>query len=316
LVFSRLSSRRVLTMEYIEGVRLHAYAEVGLEAEQVAKRIITAMFHQIFEEGFFHSDPHPGNLALTRAGELVFFDFGQMGRINERLRDQIMLLLLSIAREDREGVANAFYDVGIKTRAVDLNEFRQDVDDVLDRIVGKELDELHFGPLFKELISKAERHKMRVPSNFSIVGKACITLEDVVRTLCPSIKLFDELKPKIQGLILKRWSLERLTQDAFKLFYQVSSLSQSVPFSFQDLVGKFTRGDFSIKVQDLEAHHLASTLRNLGAVLSFTFLTSALFLGSSLLVVHGILPEGWFGLGASAAFGVLTVILVLFSLRR
>lgn len=309
-VHSQFSTTKILTLSLVDGVKITDFAKVNATGEYVARLILRAIFKQIFEDGFFHADPHPGNLYITRTHKLAFLDLGQMGKLSDQLKDQILFLMLSIVKQDREGVASLFYDVGIKGEKVDIHQFRHDVDDLLDNLIGRELEQINFGVVLRELMVGAARHKMKIPTNFTLMCKSIITLESVVRDLHPSLNVFEELKPYIFRLIAKRWSAQRFSQDFFRLFYQLNNLSQTVPFMVQDLVDSLRRGDLTIKVEEKGSKRMLRMLMAASTRVTLGIVFSGMFLGSSLVYAKNS-TLGTYGLICTAAVGAVLGILLL-----
>ncbi|GIW47322.1 MAG: ubiquinone biosynthesis protein UbiB [Deltaproteobacteria bacterium] len=260
-VHDRFSSKRILTMDFIDGVKITEASLSGYDPRELARCGLRTVIQMIFRDGFFHADPHPGNVIVTKDGRLAYLDLGLVGRVSEATRDKMLMLLLAIIREDFEEVTRIFYKIGIKEDRVDMEEFRSDVVDICERHFGKPLKFIELGTFIKDLLEGALRHRIRIPHEYALMCKALITMEGVGKKLDPDINIFKESYPYLIDIFKKRYSLNRLSKDLLTAFVTVSQLLQEIPPQLKETINNIERG--GVKTNDIPEHKKIFTLERI-----------------------------------------------------
>ncbi len=230
-VYDRYSTAKVLTMEFIEGVKITDAVEQGLaDGEVLAKRLLWALFKQFFQDGFFHGDLHPGNIYVLPGNRVCYLDFGLVGRLTPEMKDRVIDLLFAVGRQDFDALARVLFEMGIREGPVDYDAFVADVYEVAERYFdGTPLAEIDVGGLFRELVEGAMRHHMRMPTTYTMVFKALMTVEGLGKRIAPEMDLVEEAQPFIAELLRERYSPERLWKKASEALYTTSRLLRQVP---------------------------------------------------------------------------------------
>lgn len=207
-VFWQCTTRRVLTMEFIEGKRIDKAKLSKGEREEYVRTLVQTLFKQIFIDGIFHADPHPGNILVTVDHRLAFIDFGIVGKIDEELRSHLALLFVSIVTKDMDRVVDSFIKLNLLEYAGDRQALKEDLCKVMGKYYGKELAHVDMGMLIMQSFDVAKRHNIRLPKDYVLLGKSIITIEGVVRKLMPSFNIVEESKPFVAALVRKEFGVK------------------------------------------------------------------------------------------------------------
>jgi len=196
-VIDELSTDRVITMEYVEGTKITDVEEIrrrGFEPKRVVRDLQRAYIQMILEDGVFHADPHPGNLAVAPDGRVVFYDFGMVGTVSEATRDGIFDFYVAVSRDDIDNMINAFIDMGALDPEVDREIARRMFEVMLESIRGKEIDEERVEDLIDELQTEMYEFPMRVPRDLALLFRTTTVLEGVFYTLDDDYDFFPEIR--------------------------------------------------------------------------------------------------------------------------
>jgi predicted unusual protein kinase regulating ubiquinone biosynthesis (AarF/ABC1/UbiB family) len=192
-VVNELSSDRVITMEYVEGTKITNVGELearGIEPTRVVEDLQRAYIQMILEDGVFHADPHPGNLAVTPEGRVVFYDFGMIGRVSDETREGIFDFYVAISRHDIDNMINSFIDMGALDPEVDRGIARRMFGLMLDNVRGKDIDDERVDDLIDELQEEMYEFPMRVPRDLALLLRTTTVLEGIFYTLDDSYDFF------------------------------------------------------------------------------------------------------------------------------
>ncbi len=196
-VIDELSTDRVITMEYVEGTKITDVDEIrrrGYEPERVVRDLQRAYIQMILEDGLFHADPHPGNLAVAPDGRVVFYDFGMVGTVSDATRDGIFDFYVAVSRDDVDNMINAFIDMGALDPEVDREIARRMFDVMLESIRGKEIDDERVEDLMQEVQNEMYEFPMRVPRDLALLFRTTTVLEGVFYTLDDDYDFFPEIR--------------------------------------------------------------------------------------------------------------------------
>jgi predicted unusual protein kinase regulating ubiquinone biosynthesis (AarF/ABC1/UbiB family) len=200
-------SPRVLTMEFIGGTKvtdLESLAARGVHPPEVVKLIARTYLKQLLEDGFFHADPHPGNLRLMEDGRLAFFDFGMVGRITPKLQTQMIDAFFHIVERDVRGLTQDLINLEFLATSVDVNAIRPVVEKLFSDYLNLKLGDVRFKELTYELAEVIYEYPFRIPAHFTYVMKAIMTLEGMGIAMDPNFSFFDVAKPYAKEFMLKR----------------------------------------------------------------------------------------------------------------
>ena len=283
---SDLCTSKVLTMEYIEGCKIRdalADDENRYDLDAVARRGGELYLEMIFDNGFFHADPHPGNILLLPHNGLALVDFSMVGRLDERLREAIEEMLMAILNQDSLMLTTIIRRVG--KPPADLNEgvLASDLSDFISLHANRPLAELNLGAALNDMTEIIRQHHISLPPQAALLIKTLITLEGSVQLLSPSFSIFELLAPHHRKLMLRRLSPRRQYRKIRRLAFEVEHLVEQLPQRVMDILEQIQSGKFDVH---LDHRGLGPSVNRL--VLGL--LCSALFLGSSQLMASKVSP--------------------------
>ena len=258
------SSRRVLTLEFLAGRKVdQACLEGGYDGERISKIAVDAIIQMVFEDGFFHADPHPGNLFVLGdpdAPVLGFLDLGLVGHLTPTLRDRTIDLMVAAVREDFRGIADARWAIGRPTKKVDRQAFEAEVTVLAQKYLGKSLGEIEVGMLLRDLVDGSRRYGIEVPEGFLMMGKALMTIEGIGKAIHPDLDVFTEVRPYFLRLVQLRYSPEKITQDVLRGVMRLSHAAGEMPLQLQEILEDLRRGAFSVEVRETSLRSAADKL--------------------------------------------------------
>jgi ubiquinone biosynthesis protein len=276
----QLSSGNVLTMCCLEGKRLEE-VEPGSElGRQAALNLIEGAYQQAFEDGFFHADPHPGNLRILEDGRVGMLDFGQVGRLNPAMRNTLVLLGLGIILKDADTISRLVYRVGSQGVRVDLGKLKEDIKKTLESSLESKLDRIDTGQILRRLLDLSVQHKVRIPPDYALVTKALATVEVTVRRLYPDMDTAAVAAPYIKRLLVERYNLEDLQGGLLRTVLQLSNFLNDVPQQVSQILLDLEGGRLSVQVRDPESSRMRGAVRGVGMDVFWGLVAAGLLAGS------------------------------------
>ena len=291
-VYWRYASPRTLTLEYLPGIKISHYEAIeaaGLDRKNIAKLSAKAYLQQILDGGFFHADPHPGNLAVSPEGSLIFYDFGMMGQVQSLTREKLMGTFFGIAQKDAGRVVESLVDLGALVPTSDLGAVRRSVQFMLDNFMDKPFESQSVGAISDDLYEIAYGQPFRFPATFTFVMRAFSTLEGVGRGLDPDFNFMEVAKP----FAIKLMSNENPSGNSGSLFdelsrqaIQVGNSAFGLPRRVEDTLDKLERGDLKVRVQSSETDRLLRKLSGVNLGINYTLLVCTFTLSATILLVN------------------------------
>jgi ubiquinone biosynthesis protein len=286
IVHSQASSKHVLTLEYLDGLKIYTAIERGFRAKDLARLAMHIVIKQIFEDGFFHADPHPGNvlvLGTVARPEYALIDLGMVGRLGPRMRDLTVDLMVAAAREDYDAVADAMYALATPTKKVEMRAFRANIALLAEKYLRKNLRDIDLSALIHDLIGTATRYGLEVPPDFVLVGKALITIEGVGKEIAPDFDIIEESRPLFLELLRKRYSPQRLGNELLRRMERLSGATSQLPEQLQEVLEDLRMGRLAVRITDTEARDASDRLGR--RVFSALTASACLLAGTALLIV-------------------------------
>ena len=306
-VFTELSTSRVLTMELIQGIPLIDTARLtaaGYNLEELARRGAQLYMEMIFGRGFYHADPHPGNVLILPGGVIGLLDYGMVGRIDESLMENITDMLMAIGELDSEQLTMIVMRSGVVPPSLDRAGLSLDIADFISYYGNQSLDQFDVGRALREITEVIWRHGIMLPARLAMLLKVLITLEGTGRLLNPKFNLMEVMTPYRRRLLMARLSPRRQWRKFRRILGELRRLADVLPRGLTEILQQVQNGQFDVH---LDHRGLEPSVNRL--VLGM--LASALFLGSSLLLsrevpprIYGISVPGFAGAALAIALGL------------
>lgn len=319
-IYWRYTTPRLLTMEYVPGIKVssaEALVAAGIDQRAIAHLGAEAYLRQLLQHGFFHADPHPGNIAVDVESEgLIFYDFGMMGRVPKTTKDSLMITLTGIIRQDAGLVVESMVQLGALSPDTDLGPVRRSVQYMLENFMNQSLGEhqdVSMAAISDDLYELSYGQPFRFPATFTFVLRALSTLEAWGKSLDPQFNFMDVAQPLATELMSESSGTNSFFDQIGLQAAQFTNTSLNLPQRAEKALNHLEQGDIKIRMAAVETDRELRKLSSVGVGLMYAMLCSALILsGTQLMTV------GWFWAGGSMMLlaGVMAIALslVLFKL--
>ena len=286
-IYWEFSSKRILTMELIQGIKINAIEELyeaGYDRKKIAENVAKAFMKQILINGFFHADPHPGNMLVIKGEIIGFMDFGMMGRLDEDIKEKGIDLFIAILERKPDKIINEMLNLGITSQEVDTHSLKIDIKEMLDQYYDKPLKEIKLGELISQLVEISIKYHIKMPAEFALLGKSLITIEGIGLELDPDFNLAEIAKPYAKDLILERKSPQRFILKLLNDLAEFYNLMILIPRQLSKTLKKMEKGVFKLEFQHRGLENLINALDKSTNRLSYSLILAAIIIGSSLIM--------------------------------
>lgn len=318
------TSRRVLTMEFIEGIGVDdhkALEKAGIDKEEAAKKIAASICNQILRDGFFHADPHPGNIKILWDGTIVFLDLGMVGRVSEARRKTISKFFVGVSNKDTRMVARAIMELDAMSERKNIKKFEQDVDLMIDKYLTMPWSRINVGELLYEVFSIAFLNGIRLPREFTLLAKSLATIQSLLEKLAPQLNTIEVAKPIAKKLVLQSYSIKNIGNTLSKNISAYKDLISELPFYIQNLLEKAEDGELSVQLQikdiDRIQKRFDSALNRISfsvILLAVSIVITGIIIGTSQNASEGsemyLLNVTALKIGLVAAFSIVLVVII------
>lgn len=284
------TSTRVLTMEYVIGTTLNRRDELlskGVKLKALAQQLVEMMLRQIFIHGFFHADPHPGNIIRMDDGKLALIDFGMMGRLSEEMKEQLSALIIALMRKNTDAMVRAILRLGVIPEDADRGALHDDMDRLREEYYDVPFSKMSIGKALNDLFGIARKHRLMLPPDLTMLGKTMLTLEGVISNLDPTISILEMAEPFGRELVKQRFSGSRLQR---KFLGGVADLTESLlelPGQAKQLSAMLNKGKLKLEVVAPELQNLERKLDRIGNRLAFSIVMLAFSIIMAGLIIGG-----------------------------
>lgn len=315
-VYPELLSPKVLVMERIEGIRIDNIAGIdamGIDRHELARRGVDAYFKMIFEDGFFHADPHPGNLFVLADGRIGLMDFGIVGWLSPEVIDNIASAFLAVIHKDFDRLVDLYIDLGLVTEDIDIDafksEFKADMAYLMEPLYDLSISEINFPEYLEALTHLVIKHGLRVPSELFLVNRTILIMDNIGRQLDPQYNLMTAAEPYAARLMKERLSPERILARTREGVSEMADIFLDTPKQLNRLLRKTLRDEMRLKIDPIGMERLIMDLDRSSNRIAFSLIVAAIIVGSSMLV-QSEFGGKIFGLPTVGAIGFLVAILL------
>lgn len=280
-------TNKLITMELIDGIEVSQLIEGDypeINKKKIAQYGLKSYFKQIMTDGFFHADPHPGNLIVTRDNKLCYIDEGMMGILNEDFKENLAELILLLISGNTNNIIKQLIYMDIITQSQNTDELKADVDDLIHRYYGAELKNMD-GAL-EDLLNVMIKNGVTFPREFIMIGRGIALIEDAGRKLDPEFNAATELKKLSRKIVINKYKPERLVKVGMNYLLQIEHLAKDLPDTINNTLSKIEDGDIEVKIKLQDISELTNQL-------SVSLIVSALLVGSSLAILSDKGPQLW-----------------------
>lgn len=315
-VYTEYLSSKVIIMERIEGVRIddiEGIESIGADRHEIAKRGVDAYFKMIFEDGFFHADPHPGNIFVMPDGRIGLMDFGIAGWLAPELIDSLARAFLAVLRKDFDEIVDLYIELGLVEDEIDVEtfkrEFRTDLVYLLEPLYDLTISEINFPEYLEAMTHLVIKHGIKVPSDLLLVNRTILIVDNIGRQLDPGFSLITAAEPYAAQLVKQRISPQRIFNKTKENLLDMGDLLIDTPKQLNRLMRKTLRDDLSFKMNPIGMDKLIMDIDRSSNRLAFSIVVAAIIVGSSMLVQSDIGGK-IFGLSTVGVIGFIVAFLL------
>jgi ubiquinone biosynthesis protein len=315
-VYREYNSSRVLTIEYVEGIKvsnIQALKNSGCDLKTLAENGADLVMKQIFVHGFFHADPHPGNIFILPNNIVCFLDFGMMGRIHQEEREDFTDFVTSLATKNERKITESALKLTTYDTEPDRAELERDLMDLMDEQVYGRSGKLNMGRLFQKLIETVSVHGLTIKPDLYLMMKALGTIEGIAKMLDPDFNILKQTEPFVRRIQEERMSPKRIAGDMMEVGTELIQLGRELPGEVRAILKQAREGKLKIEFAHSGLEPVLKTYSRATNRMVFAIVLAALIIGSSLVVLSGIPPK-WHDIPLVGIVGFLMAGVIGFSL--
>lgn len=309
-VFRRATTSRVLTMEFIDGIKvsdLKALRAANMDLEKVARRGFHFVIQQTLVDGFFHADPHPGNIFVLSNNVVCFIDFGMMGRLSQKVRDDFVELVYHVIDQKPTQVTEALLRLTTSEVGITAPELERDVAQLLDAYAGRPLCKIDLSVLLGRISVFLDQHGLRIPPDLYLMLKAIIQIQATAVALAPEFDLAKEAEPHVRRVFLDRYRPRRLAEETAAVSREFVSMLRDAPATMSQLSRVVEGGGIRVKVEQDSMARMLSANDRIANRIAFAFVLGASLVGSAIIAAAKI-PPTWNGISLLGLGGFLVTL--------
>jgi len=320
-VYREATTSLVLTMEYIDGVKVSDVdisENEDLDRKEIARRGAELIMKQIFIHGFFHADPHPGNIFILPNNIICYLDFGMMGRVNRQTRDKFIDLVTAVIHRDEAKTVDILLKLTCWEKEPDRNALTKEMAEFIDQHFFRPLKELDLVKLLHQILEITSHYHLRLQTDLFLMLKALSTVHGLGRSLDPDFDMTEHIAPFIRRIKLERLYPRRVVGDFMDSGMEFVNLVQEIPRDLREILTQFKQGKIKIEFEHRGLENMLRTHDRISNRLSFAIVLASLVVGSSLIALSNIPPKwneipviGLFGFLAAGVMGFWLLVSIL-----
>ena len=318
IVYKEYTTTMILAMEFIDGIKIsniQALKDHGLHIPQIARKLAVSYVKQVFHYGFFHADPHPGNLLITRQGDVCFLDFGMMGNILPRDVEMFAQLFIAVKSEDLTATVRALQMMSEATVINDLRGFEFAVNEFITSYSVTHYHQHEMSTILMELKDIIVRYGLRVPPHFFLLARSMVTIEGVIHHLDPKLDLMKLAKPYIADAIRREFDPLKIIRKIVNGIYEFGSYMEEFPQDLRNAIRKINNGKVSVDLTHKGIDPVVHTLNRITRQMVTAVILSGLLIGSAMFIIRDVDPK-WMGIPVYAIGGIIASILLGLGMLR
>jgi len=289
-LYQKLTTEKILALEYVRGTKvseIEKLEKLGLDRKEIALNGAKVVLKQIFVDGFFHADPHPGNILVLQNGKICYLDFGIVGKLGERRKTELVSLFEGFLHRDAERIVRTMLSMGTIEEDIDLRNLRRETEEMIDKYYDLPLKEINIREITDEEFTLMRKFKIKIPADLSLLTKALVTTEGVGTLLEPDFNIIEQIKPFAKNLMKERLSLFNLIKELKKIFSNLYFSLRELPGNLEVLSRNIRKGYINIAFEHKGLKDLTTTMNKSSNRMSFALIISALIIGSALIMLSG-----------------------------
>ena len=295
--YREISSKRVLVMDFVEGVKIsdvEHFERYSFDKKAIAKTGAEVVLKQIFIDGFFHADPHPGNFLVTADSKICMLDNGMTGTIAASSKKNLEQLIVAIVKKDPVLITSAFLKLSDREDFSDIEKLEADITDFVEQHMYLSLHEIRFGSLFSQMLNILMTHQIRMQPVYYLLFKSLITIEGNGRILDPDFDILHTITPFAKEVLKSRFSPSEIGSDIYKAGLSWHALAKDLPGDTRQIINQLKHGKVRLEFEHKGLEPMMHNHDMISNRIAFALVVSSMIVGSSLIVLSDIPPK-WHG---------------------
>ncbi|MBL0309052.1 MAG: AarF/ABC1/UbiB kinase family protein [Bacteroidetes bacterium] len=312
--YPQYTTKKMLTMEFVDGVHPYDKEElmrIGVSPSELAKNGMAALFKQIFEFGFFHADPHPGNLFAMPGNRICFIDFGMMGTVLKNDIEFFADIVYGITSRNSKTLIWGLKNIAVMQQFDGNKTFEYEIEDLINEYHALPADKMNMSVLFSRLLELVNRYNIHMPADYFLLSKCLITIEGVGHRLDPNLNIIEELKPHINRALQQEFNPAAIFKRLFGSARDTLALIETLPRDLREIVGKIKKGEVKVSVEHEGLAELSRKIEISSNRMAGSFIIGSILMASAILIAvefpplyqHISIPGG-FGFILASFFGI------------
>jgi ubiquinone biosynthesis protein len=325
--YREYSTDKVLIMEYVKGCKITDVDQLikwGIRPRDIVERGMDIYLTQIFEFGYFHGDPHPGNILVNEEGKIILLDFGMIGQLMKKDKYAFAGIFIAMARHDAREMAIQMKKLAIEDNITDMRQFTYDLNDLIEDYASLDVSESSIQDVITRLQKIMYDYRITVPGGVFIVFRAFAILEGIGKLMYPEFKTYDFIRPYGQRLLTEQLKPENLMTETVSRFSDMFSFMSSLPVDIKNIMQKANNGKLHMEIELQGYGYALKKWDSITNRLAITYIIAALIIGSSIALQGNYGPEmkyyyginAWSFTGYSIAGGMFVILLYMIMRRR
>ncbi len=293
-IYWQFTTKKILTMEFIQGIKVSHYEQLdeeGYDRKLIAERLTQSMLHQILMEGFFHGDPHPGNIYVLPDNKISYLDFGMIGRLSDDMKYQFASLVINLQHGNTKGMIKTFSSMGLLSDETNLSSLKNELDSLKVNYYDIPLSEISLGSAITDIFTIAYHHQIQIPSDLMILGKTLLTLEGIIEKLDPNFSIMKAVEPFGVQLVRNRYNPKSIIKNSWTQIVETVEVLSELPKSLKEITSTIQKGKLRLDINVPELQLFLQRLDKISNRLSF----SIILLAFSILMVGLIIASALTG---------------------
>jgi ubiquinone biosynthesis protein len=287
-VYKEYSSSKIITMEFIKGIKVSKIEQLkkqNIDTKDVAKKGFTLLCEQIFENRFFHADPHPGNIFVTYDNKISFIDFGSMGTITKGDQKVLIELISNISQKDSEKVSLSILDMTNHTVEIETNDFIKDMSIIINSYMYSDLKDINIKDLFHDITTLIAKYKISFKNSYYLFFKSLSTIEGVGRVLDPNFNAVENIKPIVLRFYKNQFSLKNMFGKIKEIPKELVEFLDYTPKDLKEIFKLMREGKFKVELEHRGLHKMEESIEKSFNRLTVSIIIASTLIGSSLLLL-------------------------------
>jgi len=292
-VYDEFTTSNVLVMEYIDGIKIadtELLTAEGYDLKEIATKLANNYFKQVFEDGFFHADPHPGNI-MIKDNKIAYIDFGMMGSIGKLTREKFNMFLYGIATRNIDTMTQSILRIGVRKGNIDIKRLHSDIEEIYNKYIEFSLYEIELPQMIEDVFRACRRNNLAVPRDITVLFKGIMTLEGVIVKIAPELNIMDVAVPYAKGHLLSQVDIKKDLEELFENIYLLSKSGLKIPVKLLELMNSALSGKLRVQMEHTNLEKSISELNKMTNRIVFSLILASLIIGSSLVVKTDIGPK-------------------------